>query len=61
MEINLLNPFSINVLHLYPFKTAENRRFIEGYRSETLVESGLTIFCQCSRTFQYFPGFCTDC
>ena len=39
-----INPFSTNVLLLYPLNTSENRRFsnvFRGYRSETLVENGL--------------------
>ena len=38
------NPFSTNVLLLYPLKTPENLRFCDvfrEYRSGTLVENGL--------------------
>ena len=40
----LINPFSTNVLLLYPLKTSENRGFSEafrGYRSRKLIENGL--------------------
>ena len=41
---DLLNPFSTNVLLLYPLKKSENRRFSDifrGFKSGTLVENGL--------------------
>ena len=48
--INVFYPFSTNVPLLYPLKTSENLRFTDvfrGYRSGTLVESGLSFkfFC----------------
>ena len=38
MVLNLFNPFSSDLLFLYPLKTSENPQ----YRSETLVEYGLS-------------------
>ena len=48
--IYVFYPFSTNVPLLYPLKTSENLRFTDvfrGYRSGTLVESGLSFkfFC----------------
>ena len=43
--LNLINPFSTNVLLLYLLKTSENLRFLyvlRGNRSETLVENVLS-------------------
>ena len=44
-NIDTLNPYSTNVLALYPLKTSENLWFsvvFTGYRSGTLIANGLS-------------------
>ena len=47
---NTVNPFSINVLLLYPLRPSENPWFSDvfrGFRNGTLVENGLILFRFC--------------
>ena len=46
VQWNMVNLFPVDVPHLYPLKTSENRRFSDvfrGYRSRTLVENGFML------------------